>query len=34
MIDITKIEEYYFLHTVLRKIPDIWGFVVGQNVDK
>ena len=34
MINIAKTEEYYMFNTVLRKIPDIWSFVVGQNVDK
>ena len=34
MINIAKTKEYYVFNTVLGKIPDIWSFVVGQNVDK
>ena len=34
MINIAKIEEYYLFHIVVRKIPDILGFVEEQNVDK
>ena len=34
MINTHKIEEYYLFNIVLRKIPDIWSFVVEKNVDK
>ena len=34
MINIAKIEEYYLFHIVVKKIPDILGFVEEQNVDK
>ena len=34
MINKAKIEKYYLFNTILRKIPDIWSFVIGQNVDK
>ena len=33
MINIDKIVEYYLFNTVLREIPDIWSFVIGQNVE-
>ena len=34
MINIAKTKEYYVFNTVLRKIPNIWSFVVEQNIDK
>ena len=33
MINIDKIVECYLFNTVLREIPDIWSFVIGQNVE-
>ena len=34
MINKAKIEKFNLFNTILRKIPDIWSFVIGQNVDK
>ena len=33
MINIDKIVECYLFNTVLWEIPDIWSFVIGQNVE-
>ena len=33
MINKAKIVECYLFNTVLREIPDIWSFVIGQNVE-
>ena len=33
IINKAKIVECYLFNTVLREIPDIWSFVIGQNVE-